>query len=146
MSPIRVLAAAAAVVLVSAGLAPAQHRAACGTGYVAPTYHAAPASYNYAPYTPAYYAPPVVRRTVVVQQDYFVEPQVSEVVEILDARHAKAAGINYGYYGHNDFYPNKIAVVREVVQRQTIVVPARPDAAGRKVDPIPASPAEPAGQ
>ena len=61
-------------------------------------------------------------------------------------RHAKAAGINYGYYGHNDFYPNKIAVVREVVQRQTIVVPARPDAAGRKVDPIPASPAEPAGQ
>ena len=26
------------------------------------------------------------------------------------------------------------------------VVPARPDAAGRKVDPIPASPAEPAGQ
>lgn len=111
------------VVALAAVAAPAsaQHRSTCAT---APVY-VAPAAVNYAaPYHAPYY--PVVRRTVVVQQDYVVEPQVSEVVEILDAKQFRASGLNYGYYGHNGFYPDKVAVVREVVQRQTVVIPAPP--------------------
>lgn len=84
--------------------------------YVAPGYNYAP-SYNYVPH--------VVVKNVVVQQDYFVEPQVVEVVEIHRGAAAKAFGAQQ--YGYHAYYPDQVAVVREVVRRKVVVIEEEPE-------------------
>jgi len=83
--------------------------------YAAPTYHAP--SYNYVPH--------VVVKNVVVQQDYFVEPQVVEVVEIHKGAAAKAFGAQQ--YGYHAYYPDQVAVIREVVRRKVVVIEEEPE-------------------
>lgn len=102
------------------GDAQAQHRrTVCVTPtvtYAAPSYNYAP-NYNYVPYA--------VVRNVVVQQDYFVEPQVVEVVEIHRGAAAKAFGVQQ--YGHYAYYPDQVAVIREVVRRKVVVIEEEPE-------------------
>jgi hypothetical protein len=88
-------------------------RAVCA----APTVTYAAPSYNYVPH--------VVVRNVVVQQDYFVEPQVVEVVEIHKGAAAKVFGVQQ--YGHYAYYPDQVAVIREVVRRKVVVIEEEPE-------------------
>jgi len=115
-----------AALLLSAAAAQAQpcrtvgNRTVCAApaATYAPTYAAPAYSYNYVPH--------VVVKNVVVQQDYFVEPQVVEVVEIhKGAAAAKAFGAQQ--YGYQAYYPDQVAVIREVVRRKVIVVEEEPE-------------------
>ncbi len=93
-------------------------RTVCATPtYAAPAATYAAPSYNYVPHT--------VVKNVVVQQDYFVEPQVTEVVEIYKGAAAKAFGAQQ--HGHYAYYPDQVAVIREVVRRKVILIEEEPE-------------------
>jgi len=120
-----------AALLLGAGVAQAQpcrtvgNRTVCASPtvtYAAPTY-AAPTYY-----APTYnYVPHVVVKNVVVQQDYFVEPQVAEVVEIHRGASAKAYAGQTAGYGTSAYYPDQVAVIREVVRRKVVVIEEEPE-------------------
>lgn len=93
--------------------------------YAAPVY-AAPVYASPTYYAPAAnYVPHVVVKNIVVQQDYFVEPQVTEVVEIYKGAAAKAYGLQQ--QGHYAYYPDQVAVIREVVRRKVILIEEEPE-------------------
>ena len=98
----------------------------CGRGHYAPSYSYAPSYYTPNYYTPNYYPTYYPPTKVVIQQDYVLEPFVSEVIEIYPyANTAYGAGYPASGYSGYSYYPNSVAVIREVVRQNVVVVPQR---------------------